>query len=118
MRPVPTARFSGAWSVSSNIEMSCFSSSLTPARTQYGKLARRSLASFSELRDRRYLEVQPARVEIVELPRAMNFSEFTRRYPSNAKASEVAIINGVEEDQELEKGRIMKRIMGGELPGK
>ena len=83
----------------------------------YGNAMRRSLASFGELRDRRYLEVQPARVEIVELPRAMNFSEFTKRYPSSAKASAVAIINGVGEDQELEKGRIMKRIVGGELPG-
>ena len=82
----------------------------------YGNAMRRSLASFGELRDRRYLEVQPARVEIVELPRAMNFSEFTKRYPSSAKASAVAIINGVGEDQELEKGRIMKRIVGGELP--
>jgi hypothetical protein len=28
----------------------------------------------------------------------------------------VAIINGVSEDQTLEKGRIMKRIVGGKLP--
>lgn len=84
--------------------------------SQYGNASRRSLASFSQLRDRRYLDVQPARVEIVELTRAMSFSEFTRRYPSNAKAGEVAIINGVSEDQNLERGRLMKRIVGGELP--
>jgi len=82
----------------------------------YGNAMRRSLASFGELRDRRFLEVQPARVEIVVLPRAMNFSEFARRYPSNAEAGEVAVINGVDEDQILEKGRIMKRIVGGVLP--
>lgn len=82
----------------------------------YGNSMRRSLASFGTLRDRRYLDVQPARVEIVKLPRAMDFSEFLKRYPSNAKDSRVAIINSVDQDQNLEKGRLMKRIVGGELP--
>ena len=49
--------------------------------SQYGNAVRRSLASFGELRDRRFLDVQPARVEIVELPRAMSFSEFTQTLP-------------------------------------
>jgi predicted Zn-dependent protease len=84
--------------------------------SQYGNAMKRSLASFGELRNRTYLDVHPARVEIVELPRAMDFQEFLQRYPSNAKASQVAIINGVGEDQMLEKGRLMKQIVGGELP--
>jgi len=84
--------------------------------SKYGNEMRRSLASFGELRNRRYLEVQPARVEIVSLPRAMDFNEFLTRYPSNADASRVAIINGIDEGQTLEKGRLMKRIVGGELP--
>jgi hypothetical protein len=54
-------------------------------------------------------------VEIVKLPRAMSFSDFAQRYPSNANAEKVAILNGVGEDQNLEKGRLMKRIVGGEL---
>jgi predicted Zn-dependent protease len=84
--------------------------------SSYGNAMRRSLASFGELRNRRYLEVEPARIKIVTLPRTMDFSEFLRRYPSDAEASRVAIINGVSEDQTLEKGRIMKRIVGGKLP--
>lgn len=84
--------------------------------SQYGDTMRRSLASFGELSNRRYLDVQPAQVEIVELPRDMAFSEFIQRYPSNAKADQVAIINGVGNDQILEKGRLMKRIVGGKLP--
>ena len=82
----------------------------------YGNRMRRSLASFGALRDHRYLDVQPARVEIVKLPRAMSFGDFLKRYPSNAKDSRVAIINNVDLDQNLEKGRLMKRIVGGELP--
>ena len=77
---------------------------------------RRSLASFSKLTDRRYLEVQPARVEIIKLPKAMTFEEFNRRYPSNAEAVEVATLNGIDPDARLETGRLMKRIVGGELP--
>jgi predicted Zn-dependent protease len=84
--------------------------------SQYGNAMRRSLASFVELRNRRYLEVEPARVKIVKLPRAMSFSDFAQRYPSNANADKVAILNGVGEDQTLEKGRFMKRIVGGDLP--
>lgn len=83
---------------------------------QYGNAMRRSLASFGELRNRRYLEVEPARVKIVRLPRSMTFAEFLQRYPSNAEGSKVAILNGVGEDQELENGRLMKQIVGGELP--
>ncbi len=83
---------------------------------RYGNTMRRSLTSFGELRDRRYLDVQPARVEIVELPRAMNFAEFLRSYPSTVEAPLLAIINQVDENDTLERGRLMKRIVGGELP--
>ena len=76
----------------------------------------RSLASFGELRDRRHLDVQPARIEIVKLPRAMTFAEFSRQYPSSANTAEVALINGVEPEDRLDAGRLVKRIVGGELP--
>ena len=76
----------------------------------------RTLASFGALSDRSHLDVQPARVEIVKLPKSMSFGDFLKRYPSNAKDSRVAIINNVDLDQNLEKGKLMKRIVGGELP--
>jgi len=84
----------------------------------YGAAMKRSLASFRELRDRRRLDVEPARLEIVRLPSAMSFAEFLRRYPSTVQASEVAILNGVTEDQQLARGRLMKRVVGGKLPEK
>jgi len=85
---------------------------------RYGNQMRQSLASFGELRDRLHLDVEPARVELVELPGAMDFNEFLTRFPSTAEPSKVAIINGVGEDQRLEQGRLMKRIVGGKLPKK
>jgi predicted Zn-dependent protease len=75
-----------------------------------------SVESFSGVRDRRYLDVQPARIEIVELERDMSFEEFRRRYPSNADDTALAIINGVEPGDTLEEGRLMKRIVGGDVP--
>jgi len=84
--------------------------------SQYGDAMRRSLASFTTLSNRRYLDVHPARVEIIELPRDMAFSEFVQRYPSSVDTTTVAILNGVGEDERLAKGRLMKQIVGGELP--
>jgi len=75
-----------------------------------------SLASFRRLTDRRYLDVQPKRVELVEVPRAMSLEELARRYPSTVEMETLAIINGVGEGERLEAGRLVKRVVGGELP--
>jgi predicted Zn-dependent protease len=72
-----------------------------------------ALGSFRRLTDRRYLEVQPARLEIVRLPSAMSFEEFLRRYPSSAEPAAIATLNGVEPGQSLAAGRLLKRVVGG-----
>ena len=82
----------------------------------YADALRRSLESFRELRDRRYLDVEPARIEIVALPGAMTFADFTRRFPSTVDADRVAILNGVDQGARLEAGRLMKRVVGGDVP--
>lgn len=84
--------------------------------SRYAPALRGSVASFTELKEKRFLDVEPARIELVELPAAMDFDEFMRRYPSTVKASQIAIINGVREDDTLARGRLMKRVVGGELP--
>ena len=66
--------------------------------------------------DRRYLDVKPKTIDIVELPQDMTLADFAARYPSTVKTSELATINGVNEDTVLEKGRLVKRIVGGKLP--
>jgi predicted Zn-dependent protease len=88
------------------------------AFSRYANAMKQAVTSFGELTERRYLDVQPARVKIVVLGQAMSFAEFMRRFPSSAEASEVAILNEVEEGATLEKGRLLKRIVGGELPTK
>jgi len=77
-----------------------------------------SLKSFTRLTERRYLEVSPATIDIVKLPRSMNLTEFVRRYPSTADVERLALINGVNGDTVMDPGRLVKRVVGGELPGK
>ena len=73
-----------------------------------------SVGSFAPLTDRRFLDVQPKRVDLVTLPQPMTIEEFARRYPSTVSVQTLAIINGVEPGQRLEAGRKAKRVVGGE----
>jgi predicted Zn-dependent protease len=75
-----------------------------------------SMASFQKVTERRYLDVKPKTIAIVTLPRNMTLTTFAASYPSNAEISELAILNGVNPDTMLEKGALVKRIGGGELP--
>ncbi|MEE8526639.1 MAG: M48 family metalloprotease [Thermoanaerobaculia bacterium] len=82
----------------------------------YGRPLQQSLASFKRLTDRRYLDVEPKRVRLVKIDRAMTLEEFNRRYPSTVDLAELAIVNGVGEGARFEAGRNVKRIVGGKLP--
>jgi predicted Zn-dependent protease len=82
----------------------------------YGNSMLESLTSFAEVTERRYLEVTPATIEIVELPQEMDLNEFVGRYPSTVDVEQVAIINGLEIDTEMGPGTLVKRVVGGELP--
>jgi hypothetical protein len=46
----------------------------------------------------------------------MNLTEFARRYPSTVEIEQLAIINGVNVDTVMDPGRLVKRVVGGELP--
>ena len=81
-----------------------------------GRDLQSALGTFERLTDRRYLNVQPKRVDLVTLPSAMTLREFASRYPSTIELGELAIMNGVGEDQRLERGTLVKRVVGGEIP--
>jgi predicted Zn-dependent protease len=82
----------------------------------YSSTMHRSLTSFARVTNRRYLEVSPATIDIVELPHSMNLTEFVRKYPSNVEIEELAIMNGVDVETVLDPGTLVKRVVGGELP--
>jgi predicted Zn-dependent protease len=82
----------------------------------YGDTMHRSLTSFAEVTNRRYLEVTPATIDVVTLPQSMNLTEFVRRFPSTVDIQQLAIINGVDVDTVMDPGTLVKRVVGGELP--
>jgi predicted Zn-dependent protease len=79
-------------------------------------VAEQAMRSFANLTDARYLDVEPHRIDIIRLPRAMTFDEFLRQYPPSVSADEVRIANQVDAGQTLQAGRLMKRITGGRIP--
>lgn len=81
--------------------------------SQYEPTAETALASFGRLTDRSALDVQPRRLEIVRLPRAMTLEELNRQYPSTVPLETVALVNHAEPATRFEAGRLVKRVVGG-----
>jgi predicted Zn-dependent protease len=72
-----------------------------------------SLESFRGLDDRRYLDVEPRRLDIVTPDRTMSIAEFAERYPSTVPVTTLALINGIEDGERLPAGQPAKRVVGG-----
>jgi predicted Zn-dependent protease len=75
------------------------------------------IGSFDKLTDRRYLDVQPRRIEIVPLRESMTVAEFKSRHPTPVSADVLALINGVPAGGTLPAGEPVKTVVGGRLPG-
>jgi predicted Zn-dependent protease len=75
-----------------------------------------AIRSFARLTDRRYLDVQPKRLELVNLQRGMALPEFARAYPSTVEIDTIGLINGVGANEMLPGGQLAKRVVGGRLP--
>lgn len=75
---------------------------------------RQAIGSFRSLDDPEILSVQPNRIDVVRLDRAMTLDEFNRRYPSILDMEELAIINQVEgPSSRLPAGSLVKRVATG-----
>jgi predicted Zn-dependent protease len=71
-------------------------------------------SSFGPLTDAAALSVQPAKVQLVRVDRAMTVEEFNQQYPSNLRVEELALINGFpDKSGRLEPGKRYKRVVGG-----
>ena len=69
-----------------------------------------SLGSFRRLTDPAALAVQPVRVHLVRLPRAMTIAQFHQAYPSTIPVEQVALINGADVSTTLPAGTLVKRV--------
>jgi len=83
---------------------------------QYDDVISSSLGSFERVTDRRALDVQPKRVDVVSLPQPMTLEEFAHRYPSTVDMETLGIINQADSNTRFPAGAEVKRVVGGELP--
>jgi len=79
---------------------------------QYSPEFERSLESFAELTDSRLLNVEPKRIDIVEVPRSMSVESFNERFPSTIEFDELLLLNGWAPGQQLDAGSLAKRVTG------
>jgi predicted Zn-dependent protease len=80
----------------------------------YDGVFQATIRSFSELRDQSRINVQPARVETVRVPRQMSLEQFNSQYPSSIPIEQLAIINELEGPQSvIPAGQTVKRVVGG-----
>lgn len=83
---------------------------------RYGDSISNSLGSFERVTDRRALDVQPKRVDVVSIANPMTLDEFARRYPSTVDMETLAIINHADSNTRFPAGAEVKRVVGGDLP--
>jgi predicted Zn-dependent protease len=75
-----------------------------------------SIGSFAPLTDRRYLDVQPRRLKVVEAPEPMTVEDLARRYGATVSTQVLALINHVAAGARLPAGQPAKVVIGGRLP--
>lgn len=80
-------------------------------------VVRASLESFRVLTDRSLLDVQPARLRVTTVPRAMDLDSFLTREGAGDRADHVRRLNRLEGNPTLPAGRVLKIPVGGRLPG-
>jgi len=84
-----------------------------PSRTQSVAAIRQATLSFKPLTDPAFLNVQPARLQVVKVPRDMTLEQFNHQFPSPIGMTQLAAINGVDgANSMLRAGQLAKRVTG------
>ncbi len=82
----------------------------------YNGAIRGALASFRELTDRRALDAQPKRLDVIAVTRSIRLDEFAGDYEATVPSATLALINRLDPDALLQRGRTYKVVTGGRLP--
>lgn len=82
----------------------------------YDRLFAESIGSFAPLTDRRYLDVQPRRLKVVDVTQPTTVEELARRHGSTVSSEILALINHVAPGAPLPAGLPAKVVVGGRLP--
>ncbi|GJM30904.1 MAG: peptidase M48 [Cyclobacteriaceae bacterium] len=77
--------------------------------SQYGQALANTMIRFDKLTDSRKLNVKPTRIKVEKVPRNMNLSQvFTYFKISESDHNELAVLNGMELNQEVTAGSLIK----------
>ena len=83
----------------------------------YQATAQRTLQSFQRLTDPAALSIQPQHVDIVQIGQRTTIEALVRQRASPVSGATLALINQVELQTPLEAGRLVKWVVGQQLPG-
>jgi predicted Zn-dependent protease len=78
----------------------------------YEREITQTISSFDKLTDPRILEIEPQRIDVVELPSAITLQQFVARFPSPVPLETLALLNQAEPGETLQAGRLVKRVVG------
>lgn len=81
-----------------------------------GNRMQRSIVSFRRLANRKYLDVHAKSIRIATLGRDQTLRQFNERHPSTIDLDRLAVLNGVEADEKLARGTLVKRVVGADPP--
>lgn len=79
---------------------------------QFGGAFERVVQSFRPETDRAVLGVQPLRLAIVTVPRAMSVEQFVAEFPSTGGIERFLLVNNLQAGALLKRGQLVKRITG------
>ena len=79
----------------------------------YEAAVRRALASFDELTDSRALDVQPARVKIVQAAGSTTLEALAKQHGATIPVETLRLINRLDPGERLASGRSYKVVTGG-----
>ncbi|HWC73156.1 MAG TPA: M48 family metalloprotease [Gemmatimonadales bacterium] len=79
-------------------------------------VVQRALSSFGPLNDASILNVQPQHLSLFTLDRRATIADLARQRPSPVSVATLALINQVNPNDTLEPGRIVKWVVGQQLP--
>jgi predicted Zn-dependent protease len=83
----------------------------------YQTTAERTVRSFQRLTDPTALNMQPQRVDIVQVSQRTTIAALARQRPSPVTDETLALINQVELQTPFASGRLVKWVVGQPLPG-
>ena len=83
---------------------------------RYAAPLERTLESFAPMTDPALTRVEPKRIEIVTVDRAMSAEQFLESFPSTIEPEDVLRINGLQAGEQIPSGTRLKRVVGSGGP--